>query len=170
MTPKIFARDGGQETGKSTLSTIKKKRVCISQIPAALSFILFFLPLFIALHDDLFLLLVRSFFPFLSQRLRTFTIFHNRSISIYRFYLRSSSFLFRFIYLLSSMQPRISPFSSFSSSFALFLPSLSRLYICPYFQANRYRSNIITRYYSPSDEFSPTFTFLLLSPNAWNTV
>lgn len=64
MTPKIFARHGGQETGKSTLSTVKKKRVCISQIPAALSFILFFLPLFILLHDDLFFPFVRSFFLF----------------------------------------------------------------------------------------------------------
>lgn len=49
MTPKIFARDGGQETGKSTLSTVKKKSECafprfLPLCHSSSSFFLFLLP------------------------------------------------------------------------------------------------------------------------------
>ena len=51
-TENIRARRGGQETGKSALCDCRKKRHCISQIPAALPFILFSLPLFILLSSS----------------------------------------------------------------------------------------------------------------------
>lgn len=136
MTPKIFARDGGQETGKSTLSTVKKKRVCISQIPAALSFILFFLPLFIVLHDDLFFLFVRrSFFLFFLNGCVLSQFFHNRSISI-------SIYDLLLFYFVSSV------FSRRCNRVSLHFPLFHLRLLFSY---RRYRDYISARIYRPID-------------------
>lgn len=83
MTPKIFARDGGQETGKSALSTVKKPTVHFpdSCLATALPFIRFFAALFIVVCDDLFV--PPPCFALLLQRGCVFSDF-SKAVDIYR--------------------------------------------------------------------------------------